>query len=412
MWVSRLILDQFRSYARLDLELEPGVTVFLAPNGWGKTNLVEALGYVSTLRSHRVTGDFPLVRTGSERAIVSALAHRGKRQVRVEITIKAKGANTARINKQAVRVRELLGLLPAVVFAPEDLGLVKGEPAERRTYLDELLVALTPRYSAVISDFERALKQRNALLKSLRKARYEEQRGGADDPLRPSLGLEATLDIWDHAFARAAAALVLGRLDLIDRLRGPLSDDFSRLAEDARPERRTAAAEYASRVDYSVLDRSLPGVQQAAEDLILDELAKRRRIEIERGVTLVGPQRDDLELSIGSTPAKGYASHGESWSLALALRLASWRVLQANPDEPDDSPVLVLDDVFSELDEGRTRRLAEIIKEAQQVLITTAVAGHIPENLSGEIIDLTAGASEGESAADEQPPVPEEGESR
>lgn len=398
MWVSRLILDQFRSYARLDLELVPGVTVFLAPNGWGKTNLVEALGYVSTLRSHRVTNDFPLVRTGSERAVVSALAHRGKRQVRVEVTIKAKGANTARINKQAVRVRELLGLLPAVVFAPEDLGLVKGEPAERRAYLDELLVALTPRYSAVIADFDRALKQRNALLKSLRKARYEERSGAADDPLRASLGLEATLEIWDHAFARAAAALVTGRLDLLDRLAEPLADDFARLAEDARPERRTAAATYASRVDYSVIDRSLPGAQQAMEDLILDELAKRRRVEIERGVTLVGPQRDDLDLHIGGTPAKGYASHGESWSLALALRLASWRVLQANPDEPDDSPVLVLDDVFSELDEGRTRRLADIIQEAQQVLITTAVAAHIPKNLTGEIIDLTAGTSEGDQA--------------
>lgn len=398
MWVSRLILDQFRSYSRLDLELAPGVTVFLAPNGWGKTNLVEALGYVSTLRSHRVTNDFPLVRTGSERAVVSALAHRGKRQVRVEVTIKAKGANTARINKQAVRVRELLGLLPAVVFAPEDLGLVKGEPAERRAYLDELLVALTPRYSAVIADFDRALKQRNALLKSLRKARYEERSGAADDPLRPSLGLEATLEIWDHAFARAAAALVTGRLDLLDRLAEPLAEDFARLAEDARPERRTAAATYASRVDYSVIDRSLPGAQQAMEDLILDELAKRRRVEIERGVTLVGPQRDDLNLHIGGTPAKGYASHGESWSLALALRLASWRVLQANPDEPDDSPVLVLDDVFSELDEGRTRRLADIIQEAQQVLITTAVAGHIPKNLTGEIIDLTAGTSAGDQA--------------
>ncbi|WP_061944479.1 DNA replication/repair protein RecF [Brevibacterium ravenspurgense] len=398
MWVSRLILDQFRSYSRLDLELAPGVTVFLAPNGWGKTNLVEALGYVSTLRSHRVTNDFPLVHTGSERAVVSALAHRGKRQVRVEVTIKAKGANTARINKQAVRVRELLGLLPAVVFAPEDLGLVKGEPAERRAYLDELLVALTPRYSAVIADFDRALKQRNALLKSLRKARYEERSGAADDPLRASLGLEATLEIWDHAFARAAAALVTGRLDLLDQLAEPLADDFARLAEDARPERRTAAATYASRVDYSVIDRSLPGAQQAMEDLILDELAKRRRVEIERGVTLVGPQRDDLDLHIGGTPAKGYASHGESWSLALALRLASWRVLQANPDEPDDSPVLVLDDVFSELDEGRTRRLADIIQEAQQVLITTAVAGHIPKNLTGEIIDLTAGTSEADQA--------------
>ena len=398
MWVSRLILDQFRSYSRLDLELAPGVTVFLAPNGWGKTNLVEALGYVSTLRSHRVTNDFPLVHTGSERAVVSALAHRSKRQVRVEVTIKAKGANTARINKQAVRVRELLGLLPAVVFAPEDLGLVKGEPAERRAYLDELLVALTPRYSAVIADFDRALKQRNALLKSLRKARYEERSGAADDPLRASLGLEATLEIWDHAFARAAAALVTGRLDLLDRLAEPLADDFARLAEDARPERRTAAATYASRVDYSVIDRSLPGAQQAMEDLILDELAKRRRVEIERGVTLVGPQRDDLDLHIGGTPAKGYASHGESWSLALALRLASWRVLQANPDEPDDSPVLVLDDVFSELDEGRTRRLADIIQEAQQVLITTAVAAHIPKNLTGEIIDLTAGTSAGDQA--------------
>ncbi|MCQ9368677.1 DNA replication/repair protein RecF [Brevibacterium sp. 50QC2O2] len=371
MWVSKLALHDFRSYEHLELDLRPGVTTFVAPNGWGKTNLVEALGYVSTLRSHRVANDVPLVRVGCESGVVSLLAHRGPRSVTLDITIKAKGANRARINRQPVRTRDVLGLLPTVVFAPEDLDLVKGDPAGRRDFLDTLLVQGAPRYAAVLSDFDRALKQRNALLKSLKN--------------RPDPALESTLDIWDRAFAQAAAQLVMGRRNLVERLAAPLTRDFKAVALDARPERQDAAARYTSRIDYTGLDTTA-----GYEDAIVEAVASRRSKEIDRGLTLVGPQRDDVELLIGGVPAKGYASHGESWSLALALRLAGWQVLRDDAGDEDGQPVLVLDDVFAELDAGRRTRLAQMVAGAQQVLITAAVAADIPENLAGARIDLSA----------------------
>ena len=369
MWVSKLHLRNFRSYPALDLDLAPGVTTFVGPNGWGKTNLVEALAYISTLRSHRVSQDLPLVTTGQEQANVALLAHRGQRQIALDVTIKAKGANRARINRQPVRSRELVGLLPTVVFAPEDLGLVKGEPAERRDFLDQLLVTLSPRYVAVLADFERALKQRNALLKNLKN--------------NPDPALESTLSIWDQAFAQAAAQLVLGRRQLVERLAAPLAENFATLAAEANENRQSAQAEYVSRIDYA-------GLSEAAEyeAAIVAALERRRAAEIERGLTLAGPQRDDLELRIGSTSAKNYASHGESWSLALALRLSGWAVLQAQALGAEDSAVLVLDDVFAELDEGRRRRLGEMVSHAEQVLITAAVAGDVPHDLRGTIVNL------------------------
>ncbi|GAA4282563.1 DNA replication/repair protein RecF [Brevibacterium daeguense] len=369
MWVSRLSLRDFRSYVSLDVELSAGVTTFVAPNGSGKTNLVEALGYLSALRSHRVSQDLPLVRHATEQATVSALAHRGQRQVTVEVTIKARGANRSRVNRQPVRVREIIGLLPSVVFAPEDLSLVRGEPGDRRDFLDTLLVGRQPRFAGVIADFERALRQRNALLKSLR--------------AEPNPALEATLDIWDQAFAEAAAQLVIGRRALLADLREPLAENFAYVAAEARTERRQATAEYSSRIDYT-------GVTSTADarDVIVEALLARRRPETERGLTLVGPQRDDVLLSIGAVPAKGYASHGESWSLALALRLAGWELLRGDSDDPADQPVLILDDVFAELDAGRRRRLAAKVVDAEQVLITAAVAGDVPEELSATIVDL------------------------
>lgn len=370
MWVSRLSLRDFRSYTSLDLELEPGVTAFAAPNGWGKTNLVEAVGYLSGLRSHRVSQDAPLVRHEQAEATVSALAHRGERQVTVEVTIKARGANRARINRRGVRTREVLGLLPSVVFAPEDLSLVKGEPADRRDFLDTLLVARQPRMAGVIADLDRALRQRNALLKSLR--------------AHPDPALEATLDIWDQAFAESAAQLVIGRRELIADLREPLADSFAYVAAEARSERRTAVVDYASRLDYSRAHTA-----EEVQAVVVTGLLDRRRPEIERGLTLIGPQRDDVELTIGTMPAKGYASHGESWSLALALRLAGWELLTGGSEEREDQPVLVLDDVFAELDAGRRRRLAARIGEAEQVLITAAVGEDIPANLAGRVVDLT-----------------------
>lgn len=375
MWVSRLALRDFRSYESFDLELDRGVTTFVAPNGWGKTNLVEAIGYLSRLRSHRVPQDLPLVRAGREQAIVSARVHRGERHVTAEVTIRAKGANRARINRSGVRVREILGLVPCVVFAPEDLGLVKGDPGERRDWLDSLLVARNPRFAGVLADTDRALRQRNALLKNLR--------------THPDSGLEATLDIWDRAFAEAAAALVVGRRRLLADLAPHIDEHFSGLAADARESRRVAEARYSSRIDHSAVDPASDDAVARTVDVIVDAVLTRRHKEIDRGLTLVGPQRDDVELLIGETPAKGYASHGESWSLALALQLAGWNLLREDSGHPDDQPILVLDDVFAELDSGRRTRLAHIVAQAEQVLITAAVGSEIPAELVGRTIDLT-----------------------
>ena len=375
MWVSRLALRDFRSYESFDLELDRGVTTFVAPNGWGKTNLVEAIGYLSRLRSHRVPQDLPLVRASREQAIVSARVHRGERHVTAEVTIRAKGANLARINRSGVRVREILGLVPCVVFAPEDLGLVKGDPGERRDWLDSLLVARNPRFAGVLADTDRALRQRNALLKNLR--------------THPDSGLEATLDIWDRAFAEAAAALVVGRRRLLADLAPHINEHFSGLAADARESRRVAEARYSSRIDHSAVDPASDDAVARTVDVIVDAVLTRRHKEIDRGLTLVGPQRDDVELLIGETPAKGYASHGESWSLALALQLAGWNLLREDSGHPDDQPILVLDDVFAELDSGRRTRLAHIVAQAEQVLITAAVGSEIPAELVGRTIDLT-----------------------
>ena len=375
MWVSRLALRDFRSYESFDLELDRGVTTFVAPNGWGKTNLVEAIGYLSRLRSHRVPQDLPLVRAGREQAILSARVQRGERHVTAEVTIRAKGSNRARINRSGVRVREILGLVPCVVFAPEDLGLVKGDPGERRDWLDSLLVARNPRFAGVLADTDRALRQRNALLKNLR--------------THPDSGLEATLDIWDRAFAEAAAALVVGRRRLLADLAPHIDEHFSGLAADARESRRVAEARYSSRIDHSAVDPASDDAVARTVDVIVDAVLTRRHKEIDRGLTLVGPQRDDVELLIGETPAKGYASHGESWSLALALQLAGWNLLREDSGHPDDQPILVLDDVFAELDSGRRTRLAHIVAQAEQVLITAAVGSEIPAELVGRTIDLT-----------------------
>ena len=315
------------------------------------------------------------MRAGREQAIVSARVHRGERHVTAEVTIRAKGANRARINRSGVRVREILGLVPCVVFAPEDLGLVNGDPGERRDWLDSLLVARNPRFAGVLADTDRALRQRNALLKNLR--------------THPDSGLEATLDIWDRAFAEAAAALVVGRRRLLADLAPHIDEHFSGLAADARESRRVAEARYSSRIDHSAVDPASDDAVARTVDVIVDAVLTRRHKEIDRGLTLVGPQRDDVELLIGETPAKGYASHGESWSLALALQLAGWNLLREASGHPDDQPILVLDDVFAELDSGRRTRLAHIVAQAEQVLITAAVGSEIPAELVGRTIDLT-----------------------
>ncbi|MFJ4847507.1 DNA replication/repair protein RecF [Streptomyces sp. NPDC088733] len=374
MHVAHLSLADFRSYARVEVPLDPGVTAFVGPNGQGKTNLVEAVGYLATLASHRVASDAPLVRMGADRAIVRAAVVQGDRQQLVELEINPGRANRARLNRSSqVRPRDLLGIVRTVLFAPEDLALVKGDPGERRRFLDELLTARAPRMAGVRSDYERVLKQRNTLLKSAAMAR---RHGGRGADL-------STLDVWDQHLARAGAELLAQRLDLTHALQ-PLADKaYEQLAPGGGP----VALEYRSSVGERMAGAS---GREELYGLLLEALGEVRKQEIERGVTLVGPHRDDLSLNLGRLPAKGYASHGESWSYALALRLASYELLCADGGEP----VLVLDDVFAELDARRRDRLAELVAPGEQVLVTAAVDDDVPGVLIGARYAVESGGVE------------------
>ncbi|MCC0097111.1 DNA replication/repair protein RecF [Streptomyces flavotricini] len=377
MHVSHLSLADFRSYARAEVPLDPGVTAFVGPNGQGKTNLVEAIGYLATLGSHRVSSDAPLVRMGADRAVIRAAVTHGARQQLVELELNPGRANRARINRSSqVRPRDVLGIVRTVLFAPEDLALVKGDPGERRRFLDELVTARSPRMAGVRSDYERVLKQRNTLLKSAAMAR---RHGGRSMDL-------STLDVWDQHLARAGAELLAQRLDLIATLL-PLADKaYEQLAPGGGPLGLAYKSSAAGEGGRSVDD----GGARTREDLyevLLSALAEVRKQEIERGVTLVGPHRDDVLLRLGDLPAKGYASHGESWSYALALRLASYELLRSEGAEP----VLILDDVFAELDARRRERLAELVAAGEQVLVTAAVDDDVPGVLAGTRFAVSGG---------------------
>ena len=374
--LTRLALTDFRSYAAADVTLEPGVTTFTGSNGQGKTNLVEAACYVATFASHRVATDAPLIRQGAERAILRAGIHSAGRDSLVEIEINSGRANRVRLNRTpAPRPREVIGVLRCVLFAPEDLAVVKGDPEQRRRYLDDLLVASRPRYAGVRADYERALRQRNALLKTAK------ARGGVP----PS-----AMEVWDDHLIAAGAELTAGRLRLVSEIEPFLGRCYSAVSGTER-DTTVRYVLSASRQAGPAGDPGDPGdpgeseqapaaVDQAGIAALLREaLAARHRAELERGVSLVGPHRDELELHIGGLPARGYASHGESWSLALALRLAGYELLRSAGDDP----VLVQDDVFAELDSDRRDRLAELVRDADQVLVTAAVPQDVPSGLSG-----------------------------
>ncbi len=383
MFVDHLQLTDFRSYESVDLPLEAGVTTFVGANGQGKTNLVEAIEYLSTLNSHRVASEVPLVRSGATRAIVRAGVQAGlddPRRLTLELEINPGKANRAKLNRSPLRqAREIVGLLRTVVFAPGDIAIVKGDPSERRRFLDDLLVARWPRLAGVRADYERALRQRNTLLKSL----SGRLRAGPS-PAQGTLGsrslqsAEATLDVWDTHLAQAAGELLEARLaTLLD-----LAPHVSKAYADIAPTNNNATAEYRASVDLrDAMDRAMLG------DILSKAMTERRNEEIQRGVSLVGPHRDDIALSLGMLPAKGYASHGESWSLALALRLGSFHLLRADGVEP----VLVLDDVFAELDSVRRERLASGVRVAEQVLVTAAVGADVPELLAGRRFRVVGG---------------------
>lgn len=364
MFVRALSLRDFRSWEQLDAELSPGRTVLLGANGNGKTNVLEAVGYLSTLASHRIAADAPLIRTGTAKARIGAAVVNQGRELRVDLELNQGAANRAQINRSPVRrPREILGILHTVLFAPEDLALVRGDPGERRRFLDELCTARLPRLAGVRADYDRVLRQRSALLKSAGRARS-----------RADLG---TLDVWDGHLAAHASVLLAQRLRLVHDLAPHLADAYRSLAPESRP------ASIAYRSGYlpaELLDPARPpgrDDQAELEAVLLRELLAARPRELERGVCLVGPHRDDLELVLGDSPAKGFASHGESWSFALALRLAAFDLLRGAGAEP----VLLLDDVFAELDRRRRAALAAVAATAEQVLITAAVPEDVPAEL-------------------------------
>jgi len=353
-------------------------------NGAGKTNLVEAAGYLATLGSHRVASDAPLIRRGAEQALIRAAVVSEGRELLIEVEITAGKANRARINRAPQRrARDVLGILRTVLFAPEDLALVRGDPGDRRSFLDQLLVMRAPRLAGVRSDYDRIVRQRSTLLKSA-------------GPARRSGGALATLDVWDEHLAETGSTLLAARLDLVDALSPHLTAAYAEIA----PESSDADLGYRWSLGDQAADLGErdPGVLRSA---LLVEMARRRDAELDRGVCLVGPHRDDLELLLAGGPAKGYASHGESWSFALALRLASFQLLRSDGVEP----VLILDDVFAELDVSRRDRLAALAAQAEQVLITAAVPQDVPAALMGVTVPIADG-----TIGDGAPPAGREGE--
>jgi DNA replication and repair protein RecF len=375
VYVRHLSIADFRSWASAEVALDPGPSVFVGANGQGKTNLMEALGYLATLGSHRVPSDAPLVRAGAERAVVRAAVVSEGRELRIEIEITPGRANRARLNGSTpTRPRDVVGLLRTVLFAPEDLAVVRGDPSERRRFLDELIVVRSPRLAGVRADYDRVLKQRSALLKSSGAAR----RGGGAGEL-------ATLDVWDGHLAKFGSELLAARIDAVAALEPFASAAYAQVAPTSDPLVLTYVTSLGS---------ALPELRGRAADSLelleaamLAELARVRPSELDRGVNLVGPHRDELELRLGALPVRGYASHGESWSTALALRLGSYDLLRSEGPEP----VLILDDVFAELDVARREQLAITAGRAEQALITAAVPTDVPTELLGARFDVHDG---------------------
>lgn len=398
MYLSQLTVADFRSYRSAHLSLGPGATVLVGANGVGKTNLVEAVGYLGTQTSHRVSQDAPLVRFGQDRAMIGARVHRGSRAVALHLEILPGRSNRVAINRGApVRAREGLGILRTVVFAPEDLALVTQDPGGRRRFLDQLMVQLRPALGEAATDYERVLRQRNALLKTAR----QQRRWGPEE--------DATLAVWDEHLCTAGARLLNGRLHVLQLLAAPLRQMYAALTNGSKP----ATFSYESSVPgVSGTHRQVPPVEEIAAAM-RQGLAEVRDQERARALTLVGPHRDELTLFLGPAPARGFASHGETWSLALALRLASYDVLVADDSDPDARPVLILDDVFAELDAARRGRLAGLVGRAEQVLLTAAAVEDIPEELQAARVLVRQDAEGSETVAEPQEaPLPVEGDVR
>ena len=383
MHVKHLSLGNFRNYESAELALEPGITVLVGRNGQGKTNLVEAIGYCSTLTSHRISGYVPLIKTQTSKAIIRLLAEHQDRQNLVELELSTEGSNRAKVNRGDLsRLRDVLGYIQTVIFAPEDLNLVKGDPSDRRNFLDQLLVQISPRLAGTLSDYDRVLRQRNTLLKTSRSL----------PPNSPGL---STLEAWDHSLVELGSEIILQRENLVQMLNPYLDSAYKAISEEKNnPSMFIKTSVLSTAIDIDA-ESDLENKAIKKEDIadkFLARLKELRSKELERGVSLVGPHRDDLVLKLGELPAKGYISHGETWSYALSLKLACVALLKSKSQAGD--PILILDDVFAELDTVRRNRLVDLISGNEQVIITAAVAEDIPEILNARIFNVTNGKVE------------------
>jgi DNA replication and repair protein RecF len=356
--ITNLNLNNYRSYTTLDLSLDPGVSIFVGKNGEGKTNIAEAVLYLTFLSSHRASGNTPLIKLGNQSAYIRAKVKYPEREILVELEINSDKANRAKVNQNQVRSqKEIFGIVQTIYFSPEDLDIVRGDPSERRRFIDQLLTLRSPRIAGVISDYERAVKQRNSLLKT---------RASAD-----------ALNPWDKQVAELGGELITLRMLALDELK-PIFNQVYKDISDTKP----AEIVYKSSIENPTLNQS------ENSEKIMERLVNNRGTELDRGLTLTGPHRDDLLLILGDHAVKGYASHGESWSIALSLKLATYNLLKLD----GLSPILILDDVFSELDEERRERLAEIAKGADQTIITVAVENDLPKSITGTKYLVRAGA--------------------
>ena len=358
MLITNLNLTNYRSYSTLDLTLDPGVSIFVGKNGEGKTNIAEAVLYLTFLSSHRATGNTPLIKLGNQSAYIRAKVKYPEREILVELEINIDKANRAKVNQNQVRSqKEIFGIVQAIYFSPEDLDIVRGDPSERRRFIDQLLTLRSPRIAGVISDYERAVKQRNSLLKTR----------ASSDALNP----------WDKQVAELGGEIITLRMLALNELK-PIFNQVYKDISDTKP----AEIIYKSSIDNPSLS------QGENSEKIMERLVNNRGAELDRGLTLTGPHRDDLLLILGDHAVKGYASHGESWSIALSLKLATYNLLKSD----GLSPILILDDVFSELDEERRERLAEIAKSAEQTIITVAVENDLPKSITGSKYLVRSGA--------------------
>ena len=412
MIVRHLTLSDFRNYAAADVELAPGTNLFIGRNGQGKTNLVEAIGYLSTLGSHRVSSDQAMIRAGHDSAIIRTRLEHNGRDLLAEVQINRSTPNRAQVNRGQIKPRELPRYFSSVLFAPEDLGIVRGDPSARRKFADQLIVLRTPRMAGVYADYDRTLRQRNTLLKSARGSGLKESQLSTlevwDDKLitlgTEIIGARSRLVAEMAAPLQAAYRSVVGddhgpRISLIMSVDGVDADDdgFTNAPAPASAPVSTAAGGATGAASTEPGSAAaLPTAAEVAE-AFRRRIAERRRAELDRGVTLVGPHRDDLLFELNGLPVKGYASHGESWSFALSLKLASAELLRRESNLGD--PVLILDDVFAELDQSRRRRLAEAISGYEQVLITAAVLDDVPEQLTARTVRIAAGEIVGTSDA-------------